>query len=1026
MSNRTTLLSCTAQLSRHLSTLGLAGWLVLGLSALAPVSAQSLIPGGQQSHPERALVVAAATDTGVRFTAASDGVAEMRLEVFSFAGEKLFDSDFRRGSVLDWAISGPAAGQSVTPDDDYLCVVTLRDLSGRLRQRRGITSLRLGSLTLRPPVAGDSQLSSAQVEASAASRPSQLIEQHGEDDALTISTPEVSSLTLTAHDGQVGQLTSTTGPLTFRTGDIFAGKDIERMRLTPEGNLGIGTDNPQATLDVAGSIRATGALWAGAGVEFADGSRLNSAAGKLLRTDATGQPQIPEVDGSGTTGRLTKWTNGPTGTLGDSVVTETSGKLGIGTATPNYEITLFGNDVGLQLISPVTGTTANDGFRFGISSVNNAFLWNTEATDMYFGTTATERMRIKATGNVGIGTSNPAAALDVVGNIKASGSLTGATGSVTGNLTVDTNTLHVDATNNRIGIGTTTPSFPLDVVGGINTSTQYNIGGSRILSNPGVDNLFAGVGAGAVNTGSANSFFGKSAGAANTTGNQNSFFGGNAGDSNTTGSSNSFVGYNAGTSNTLGFGNSFFGKSAGELNTAASSNSFFGYNAGGSNMTGERNSFFGYNAGYANTTSGNNSLFGYNAGFLNTGIDNSFFGSTSGAVNTTGSQNSFFGQSAGAANTTGLNNSFFGKSSGAANTTGTSNSFFGLFAGGLNTTGASNSFFGAVAGAENTIGANNSFFGNAAGTANTTGSANSFFGGNAGDSNTAGNSNSFFGHNAGTSNTLGTTNSFFGGGAGQLNTTASRNSFFGYLAGSANMTGSDNSFFGASAGANNSSGLINSFFGNNAGSSNTTGSSNSFFGMSAGVANTTGGLNSFFGVSAGLSNTTGNSNSFFGGAAGSANSTGDSNSFFGRSAGLSNTTATGNSFFGNGAGDANTTGSTNTFVGNDAGESNTTEDNNTFVGANSDGVAGITNATAVGANAVVSQSDSLVLGNGVKVGIGSSTPAEKLQVNGNIFVSGNPGVGSNGLILKSPNNATCAKLTIDNAGALVTTIIACP
>lgn len=36
---------------------------------------------------------------------------------------------------------------------------------------------------------------------------------------------------------------------------------------------------------------------------------------------------------------------------------------------------------------------------------------------------------------------------------------------VTGNIQIDTNTLTVDAQNNRVGIGTTTPQYPLDVVG---------------------------------------------------------------------------------------------------------------------------------------------------------------------------------------------------------------------------------------------------------------------------------------------------------------------------------------------------------------------------------------------------------------------------------------------------------------------------------------------------------------------------------------------------------------------------------
>jgi len=38
--------------------------------------------------------------------------------------------------------------------------------------------------------------------------------------------------------------------------------------------------------------------------------------------------------------------------------------------------------------------------------------------------------------------------------------------SITGDLTVDTNTLYVDSANNRVGIGTSSPAFPLDVAGG--------------------------------------------------------------------------------------------------------------------------------------------------------------------------------------------------------------------------------------------------------------------------------------------------------------------------------------------------------------------------------------------------------------------------------------------------------------------------------------------------------------------------------------------------------------------------------
>ncbi|MEK6303499.1 MAG: tail fiber domain-containing protein [Acidobacteriota bacterium] len=241
----------------------------------------------------------------------------------------------------------------------------------------------------------------------------------------------------------------------------------------------------------------------------------------------------------------------------------------------------------------------------------------------------------------------------------------------------------VVSTSNTIVLGRSNGQDTVQVSGVLNVANQYNLGGSRILSIAGTDNLFVG----------------ESTGAANTTGN-----------------SNVFVGRSAGLSNTIGASNSFFGTAAGSSTTSGGHNSFFGRSAGQSNVTGADNSFFGSSAGVSNTS----------------GDDNAFFGRAAGVSNTTGNSNSFFGRSAGATNSTGVNNSFFGRSAGSATTSGGSNAFFGWSTGDSNTTGANNAFFGAAAGGANTNGTNNTFIGTNAGLSNTTGGSNTYIGVNAG------------------------------------------------------------------------------------------------------------------------------------------------------------------------------------------------------------------------------------------------------------------------------------------------------
>lgn len=312
----------------------------------------------------------------------------------------------------------------------------------------------------------------------------------------------------------------------------------------------------------------------------------------------------------------------------------------------------------------------------------------------------------------------------------------------------------------------------------------------------------------------------------------------------------------------------------------------------------------------------------------------------SGDANTTGSANSFFGSQAGYANLSGANNTFIGTNSGDTNATGTFNTTLGAGA-----DVATNDLDNATAiGAGSVVSNSNTVvLGRAADTVQVPGNLN-----------VAGNFTGNFTVPA--SNITGVLALANGG-------TGSATQNFVDLT-TAQTVGGDKTFSNTLAAAQYNIG------GNRVLSiGGAVNDNNIFAGLNTGV---TGVNNSFVGGSAGAANTTGQSNTFVGDRSGQANTNGDANSFVGAVAGGSNTQGTNNSFFGTSAGSSNTTGSFNTAIGNSA-----------SVGGN------LTNATAIGANAIVSQSNSLVLGNNANVGIGTTLPSEKLHVVGNGLITGN-------------------------------------
>ena len=82
---------------------------------------------------------------------------------------------------------------------------------------------------------------------------------------------------------------------------------------------------------------------------------------------------------------------------------------------------------------------------------------------------------------------------------------------------------------------------------------------------------------------------------------------------------------------------------------------------------------------------------------------------------------------------------------------------------------------------------------------------------------------------------------------------------------------------------------------------------------------------------------------------------------------------------------------------------------NTFIGYDASSTkAGVSNATAIGANAKVAVSNALVLGNGVNVGIGTDSPLVRLHLTSGIN-------GQSGLRLENLTSATPASLTASSA-----------
>jgi trimeric autotransporter adhesin len=200
----------------------------------------------------------------------------------------------------------------------------------------------------------------------------------------------------------------------------------------------------------------------------------------------------------------------------------------------------------------------------------------------------------------------------------------------------------------------------------------------------------------------------------------------------------------------------------------------------------------------------------------------------------------------------------------------------------------------------------------------------------------------------------------------------SYNTFLGFYAGNTTMTGGSNTAVGLLAFPHNTTGTFNTTIGEASLNANTTGTENAAIGSGALELNTTGGANTASGWASLINNTIGSYNTGTGNEALYFNTTGGFNTASGTSALQQNTTGGDNTASGYLSLLWNTTGSFNTGLGTGAGPDS--KSNN------------LSYATAIGACAIVSQSNALVLGGplcsgaNVNVGIGTATPSNVFTI----------------------------------------------
>jgi len=216
--------------------------------------------------------------------------------------------------------------------------------------------------------------------------------------AVTVFNSSTNTLSLQKGDGAAsilfgsntaanGRITSiASGGLFFSTGDIT---QTEKMRITADGNVGVGTSSPSTKLHVVGASTLVGTV----NVNSSNSIQFNGGSGKIYFGDSSSNyypyitsPAADVISFNSNSGA-------------ERLRITTAGDVGIGTSSPATRLDVATPSGTAALIS--TTIVSAQRWQFGVEEVNGNYVIKNQ-------TGGTTPVVISTGGNFGVGTTSPA------------------------------------------------------------------------------------------------------------------------------------------------------------------------------------------------------------------------------------------------------------------------------------------------------------------------------------------------------------------------------------------------------------------------------------------------------------------------------------------------------------------------------------------------------------------------------------------------------------------------------------------